>query len=683
MDLLVFLAQRQGQVVAKDALLDGVWGTDALSESALTRSITELRQTLEDDAERPNLIETIPKRGYRAIAPVRPVTPQPEQQTADWWSRAVQRRRLLAWLAVTLVVAIAATAAPRILFGPGNSVGEPRVFRFLLSPPAGRTYAALPVDPYPAISPDGRQIAVVASTPEATREIWLHALDALAAQPLTGTEGGYLPLWSPDGRFLGFFAHGKLKKMRAPGGPLATLCDAAQGFGATWSTGDVVLFAPNRTGGLYSVPASGGEPVPVTTLDPSREETSHRYPQFLPDGRHYIYLARSRRREYQGIYVGSLGSTERKLLVTADANAAYVAPGYLLFVRDSALMAQRFDLRRLELTGGAAALAAGLVPAATLRFAPFSASGDVLTYRTGGMNKTRLVWFDRSGRRVDSVGDPGRYLSPALSPDGSRLAVDLLDIQREVVDTWIVDLARGISSRSTLASAIDGYPLWAPDGKRIAFASDRQGVWSLRERTLDEESSAGMPSDRVLIESPKSKHPQTWSADGRSLVYVEQSDTSGQDLWLLPVVGERKPISLLQTPFNEVQAQLSPNGRWLAYTSDESGRLEVYVRSFPSLTGKWRISADGGCQPRWRADSRELFYVNGRSLMAVSIAGQSLLQPATPMRLFETHVGRNSDVSWDYVVAADGQRFLVKDLVYEEDGSPMVVVLNWRRLLRQ
>jgi eukaryotic-like serine/threonine-protein kinase len=694
MDLLVLLAERPGEVLSKDVILDRVWGTEALSESALTRSITELRQALGDNADEPSLVETIPKRGYRLIAPVRPIPgnsatgsaqtinvfESPPQDSSASDRAKAGRRHWARWAASSAAAVVILTTAGWIgrMGRVGGTPPSPPLVRFLVSPPAGTTYAAFAADPAPAVSPDGRFIATIARTPEATHQIWVHSLDSVIPQPLPGTDGATDLFWSPDNRFVGYFAHGKLMKVRLTGGPPEPLCDAPDTFGATWSHEGLVLFAPDRASGLHRVPVAGGKPSPVTHLDASRGETSHRFPHFLPDGRRFIYLVRSRQPEHRGIFVGALDSSERKRLVSADSNAVYAAPGYLLFVQGTTLMAQRFDTDRLELTGEPVAIADGVLPAPTVRFAPFAASGGVLTYRTGGMHRSRLTWVDREGRSLASVGPVARYMTLALSPGATALAVDVLDPRSEDVDTWVFDLRRNLSSRVTLAPSLEGYPVWI-DASRLAFAVNREGTWNLYERNLRDDADGQSPP-RTLIESRTNKYPQAMSQDGQ-LLFVDHSDVTGHDVWRLPLAGDRRPHPLLQSSFNETQAQVSPDGRWLAYTSDETGRYEVYIRPFGPGSGKWRISSDGGCQPRWRGDGRELFYVNGPRLWSVSIERDAAFQPGVPRPLFHTRVGRNSELTWDYDVTPDGRRFLFKELVFEEGGSPMLVVLNWWQLL--
>jgi Tol biopolymer transport system component len=268
-----------------------------------------------------------------------------------------------------------------------------------------------------------------------------------------------------------------------------------------------------------------------------------------------------------------------------------------------------------------------------------------------------------------------------VSPDGTRLAVDLLDAFSGTIGTWLFDLPRHVSSRLTLGTSSEGYPVWAPDGARVAFASNRLGPSDLYEQNVNDQSRSAATAARVLLTSASDKYPQGWSPDGHSLVYVEHSESTGHDLWLLPISTKGKPIPLVQTPFNETQAQLSPDGRWLAYTSDETGRFEVYVRPFPGLGGKWLVSAEGGCQPRWRSDGKELFYMRGERLLSVAIEGDASLRPGIATTLFEVRVGRTSVLRWEYVVTPDAQRFLIKELVFDEAGSPIIVVLNWQTLL--
>jgi eukaryotic-like serine/threonine-protein kinase len=713
MDLLVFLAEHPDEVLSKDRLLAGVWGTDALSESALTRSITELREALQDDAERPTVIETIPKRGYRLIAPVSPV-PMPDPLAGcsvlppahdarlaavphlsakpTWTPESVDldraqpgasvdhpMRTRLIWGLVGLAIGGAgATAMSLMLVRESPAAHQAPVARFLVSAPPGTTFAGFPDDPHPTLSRDGRHLVTVAIANNGARSLWVHAMESLAGRPLPGTEGAAFPFWSPDNQFIGFFADGKLKKVRVTGGTVEPLCTAKGIAGGTWSEQGTIVFA--LASGLHSVPSSGGDPVPLTALDVSRQETAHWYPHFLPGGRHYIYVVRSSRPEHEGIFLGTIGTGERKRLTTVVSNASYVDSGYLLFVRHSLLVAQPFSMHRLEVTEPAIPLAEGLFQGPFRRFAPFSASAGVLAYRAGSMQRTRLLRVDRNGNVLGVIGAPARYLTPAFSPDGKYLAIDVLDADAETTDIWVFDLVRETSSRFTFGPGFNGYPLWTLDGKSIVYASERDGAWSVRQRSLAEQPRLGPADDQVLLESRTPIYPQGWSPDGQSLVYVDRNESTGNDIWLLSLP-EHRQTPLLQTAYDEVDAQISPDGQWMVYSSDESGQIEVYVRPFSSTGAKWRISKDGGCQPRWRRDGMELFYRNVQHILSAPIKGGPSLGPSVGSTLLQTPAGRTARLAWDYDVAPDGRQFLVKELVYDEGASPMVVTIGWQALL--
>jgi Tol biopolymer transport system component len=537
-----------------------------------------------------------------------------------------------------------------------------RVTRVSVLPPEKSTLYTV------TVSPDGRRLAFIATDATGKRLLWVRPLDSLAAQPLAGTDNAIYPFWSLDSRFIGFFAGGKLKKIEVTGGPPSTLCNALNGRGGAWNRDDVIILAPDNRTGLSRVSAAGGEPSPVTTLDSSRQESTHRFPQFLPDGRHFLYFARSIQRENNAIYAGSLDQPPAKRIISTDTNVAYAPPGYLLFTRDTALMAQAFDVTSLALTGAPFPVAEQVGRIRTNNEAYFSVSETgVLVYKSSDAGNTQLVWFDRSGKQLGAPGPPGEYVFPALSPDEKRVAMDRDDAQTGTFDIWLLDLARGIPSRFTFDPANDVYPVWSPDGSRIVFGSNRDGAYGLYQK-----SSSGAGSEEAISKPSERKYPTDWSLDGRFILYTQLSPDTLWDLWVIPLFGDRQPIPFLQTKFNETSGVFSPDGKWIAYESDDSGSSQVWVQSFPAGS-KWQVSSEGGSLPRFRRDGKELFYLaaNGK-LMAVEVkANPSGLEFSAPKPLFDAHSTAR------YAVTGDGQRFLMSTPVEESTTAPITVILNW------
>jgi len=568
----------------------------------------------------------------------------------------------LAWVVAGVLLVGLLASLPFTIAHFRQAPAEVRTTRFSVLPPEKSTLGAV------TISPDGRRLAFIARDAAGKDLLWVRPLDALTAQPLAGTDHAMLPFWSPDSRFLGFFAGGKLKKVEVTGGPPSTLCNAPRGGGGAWNRDEVMIFAPNNAGGLFRVSASGGEAQPVTTLDSSRQEIFHRFPQFLPDGRHFLYFARSAQLENSAIYVGALDQPRAKRIIRAETNVAYAPPGYLLFPREGTLVAQAFDAASLALAG-APFRVAEQVERGRNNEADFSVSETgVLAYQSGGTAKTQLVWFDRNGKQLGAPGPPGDYLWPALSPDEKRVAIGRNDAQTGTSDIWLLDLARGIPSRFTFDPANDIYPVWSPDGSRIVSASNRDGAWNLYQKL-----SSGAGSEEAILKSSDSKIPNDWSLDGRFILYEQLSPNTQWDLWVLPLFGERQPFPFLQTKFSEQSGVFAPDARWIAYQSDESGSYQVYVQSFPPSGDKWQISSEGGSRPRFRRDGKELFYLaaNGK-LMAVEVkTNASSFEFGVPKPLFEAHT------TGYYAVTGDGQRFLLNPPIAESTGAPITVVLNW------
>ncbi len=533
-----------------------------------------------------------------------------------------------------------------------------------------------------AVSPDGQRV-VLRGIAQGKVLLWMRALDSLTIQPLAGTEEAIYPFWSSDSRFIGFFSGGKLKKIEASGGPVQTLCDATEGRGGAWNSEGVIIFAPREASPLYRVPAAGGAPVPLTKLDESRKEVSHLHPHFLPDGRHFLYLAMSPQRESAGIYVGSLDKQETKLLVNSDFSAIY-APGYLLFLRDRTLMAQSFDDKRLELVGEPFPVAEEVDSLrAGFRFALFSVSQTgVLVYRSGSSDSSQLIWFDREGKQLGMVGPRANYAVPWLSPDEKRVAFSGAGPEGGNADIWLIELARGTLTRFTFDPAADLSPVWSPDGSRILFASDRDGIADLYVR-----AASGAGKDEALVKSNNRKIATDWSMDGKFILYQENDPKTGYDIWVLPLSGEQKPFPFLQTEFDERQGRFSPDGKWIAYVSNESGKWQVYVQSFPAPGSKWQVSTDGGAQPQWRRDGKELFYLAAdRKIMAVDTSQSSHTFDAGALKaLFELRIQSVGlpGIRNFYAASGDGQRFLVTALLEEPTTTPTTVVLNWTADLKK
>jgi Tol biopolymer transport system component len=488
------------------------------------------------------------------------------------------------------------------------------------------------------------------------------------------------PFWSPDSRFIGFFAGGKLKKIEASGGPPQTLCELPAARGGTWNRDGMILVG-TTAGTLFRVSQAGGEPTAQTTLDESRFETSHRWPYFLPDGRHFLFFVRSGKVENTGVYVGSLESKDTRQLLPNILSAMYAPPGFLLFLRNETLMALPFDATTLRLSGEEVPIAEQVAFSSGLGRGSFSVSETgVLAFRTGGGQLDQPLWFDRTGKQTGALAEAGVYFNIVLSPvDEKQVALDRTDPQTGTNDIWLFDLARnGVSSRFTTDPAGDSSPIWSPDAKRIVFGSYRAGSWSLYEK-----SASGGESEKVILGSVEEKVPNDWSRDGEFIIYQSFNAKTKWDLWLLRTA-DKNASPLLQSEFNERQASFSPDGKYIAYTSDKSGSPAVYVQTFPISGSEWRISTELGAQPRWRSDGRELFYIGpDKQLMVVDIKPGSQFQVGVPKPLFGTRVPTITDFRNHYAVTADGQRFLVNSMTEQRGSTPIDVVKNWTTLLKR
>jgi eukaryotic-like serine/threonine-protein kinase len=528
-----------------------------------------------------------------------------------------------------------------------------------------------------ALSPDGRTLAMVAYSTQANNNmLWTYEVGGRRTSSLGGTQGTSYPFWSPDGKFIGFFADGKLKKVDVSGGQIQVLCDAPNGRGGTWNRDGVIVFTPDSLGvGLFRVSSSGGSPVEITKLDTSRFEESHRWPVFLPDGKHFLYLAAnfSGQLENNAIFLNSLESKERRLLVSASANAAYAEPGYLLYLQDKTLVAQPLDSRRYVLSGEPRTLSDEVLYFAQVDRAVFSASsGEVLVTQTGkGASLSQLTWFDRSGKSAGTVGMPGTSNNVRLSPDGRRVAADQTDPDGRRTDIWIHEPAREATTRLTFDPSYHSAAIWSPDGKQIVFGSNRRLGIPLY---LKNANGSGSEEEVANLGAGAQVHPWDWSRDGKYILVRKNNE-----LWYL-TWPERITKPLLQTKWTVRNAQFSPDGRWVAYASNETGSMEIYVSPFPNASGKWQVSSGGGQEPKWRQDGKELFYISAEGkMMAVAVKTGASFEASSPVVLFQTH--RRQPVSaqdvFSYDASGDGQRFLINTKVDEANAAPLSVLLNW------
>ena len=547
----------------------------------------------------------------------------------------------------------------------------PASLKLSVLPPEHTTFTPVTMTGAPRfdISPDGKRLAFVASAPGARPLLWVRALDSFTAQALPGTEDAGAPFWSPDSASIAFFAGGKLKTIDLPSGVPRVLADTPAHRGGAWGTSGVILFGASDV--LYSVSAAGGAVTAVTALDLAHGEISHRFPQFLPDGRHFIYLARALNRSDSVIYCGSLDSREKTRVLQNPYKTVYAAPGYLLFARSGSLMAQKFDASSRKLSGEPFTVTDDVGALPGHGFVPIAASNQgTLAYWRLALLRRQLGWFDRSGRPLGRVGPEGNFEQPSLSPDGKRVVLQRRELVSNVGEVLLLDLSTDAVSRFTFGDSF--VPVWSPDGSRIAFGSN--GQTNLVQKSLN----GG--AEEVLFKSAGQGliQPSDWSRDGGFIVFHGLGPKTNWDLWVFRA-SDKTAIPYLQTAANEVQGRLSPDGRWMAYTSNESGSFEVYVQSFPAGGGKWQISTAGGAEPHWRADGTELFYIAAdKKMMAVPVQIAPNFVPGAPKVLFETQAQAVLEPYWaNYDVTADGQRFLVSTISDEISSEPISIVTNW------
>jgi tRNA A-37 threonylcarbamoyl transferase component Bud32/dipeptidyl aminopeptidase/acylaminoacyl peptidase len=601
--------------------------------------------------------------------------PAVEAQGAGVPAERPRLRERAAWtLVAALVLAVVALSVPTALYLRGRGPAEP--VRFLIDTQPFRNADRHQI----SISPDGRTVAYVAQAEDGKNMLYIRAIDSVSARPLAGTEGAAHAFWSPDGRHIGFqvglqifsVPNPPLRTVEAAGGPPQTVALCGTG---TWSRDGVIICADGE--GLSRV-STGGALTRVTTLDGSLQETAHVWPHFLPDGRHFLYLAWSTRRENRAIYLGALDSDLKTRLITAESKAVYAPSGFLLFHRQGTLFAQAFDATRLSLRGEPVRVVEDVASETSTGNGAFAVSSTgTLVYRSAESPNRQLAWFDREGRHLENVGPAGPFGSFALSPDEKRVALVHNQPGAAGADIWILEFATGVLSPLVTHPAGENEPVWKPDSQTVVFSSSRTGRISVFQRAL------GSREDVPVFESSEgSQWPHDWSHDSQFILINDRN----RGIVALPTAGDRKPMRLLLSAAPDVidDGQFSPDSRWLAYASTESGQAEVRVASFPEFRNIKQVSAGGGVEPRWRGDGKELFYITSYGqIMAVGVSDTgSRLDTTAPRKLFTTRVSTGIPGSYKYAASANGSRFLVLSPVDDSRGTPITVVLNWPSMLK-
>jgi Tol biopolymer transport system component len=692
--------------------------TDIFSFGLLLYEMATGRRAF-DGKTRASLMAAVLKETPRPMADIAPMTPPVferlvriaiEKDPADRWQTmhdvALQlrfiaeggsqagvpapvaaRRRVgqRVWMGAALAL-LATTAALGYQVWVSRQPAPVRVLRAHIAPPeqAAFQFAGAGLG-RPQVSPDGTRLAFVARRNDGITVLYVRPLDALRPLPLAGTEGALMAFWSPDGRSLGFFSAGKVKKIDAAGGPPLSLADAPAPRGGSWGKEGFIVFAPDQAGPLVKVSVQGGPVTEVTRLDDSIGESTHRWPAFLPDGKHFLYLARVvQRDEHNAIRVGSLDGKENRLILNGELNVEY-ASGYLLYGRDTTLMAQAFDPGRLVFTGDPIPIATDVQTDFAFSQMTFTVSQQgVLVLQTGDSTAgSDLKWYDRLGRSPGTLGDRFPYFGLSMSRDGRQVAVMAIDVRASTAgapDIWIFDIARGLKSRFTFDPGSDNAPVFTPDGKEIVFSALRKGR---KRMNLLRKSIAGSGADRVLYESDRDKFASQVTPDGKSILFYTRGDPQTKtDIWMMPLAGgEPKPI--IKTEFSEQYAMLSPDQRFMAYESDESGRTEVYVCDFPVPTRRWQISMNGGERPRWRSDGREVVYLatdNRLVSVAVTPSASGDFQVGASTPLFQVQPQRPGAI-WD--MSPDGQRFIVNSSIVDVNSQPLTLVVPWTATIQK
>ena len=595
------------------------------------------------------------------------------------------RRRLsqnIAWT-VAAVCLLAALALAATLFLRPARPSVP--LRASLLPPEKMSYDAFGF----AISPDGKRLAFAASSPDkGDSTLWVRPLNSTTAQELSGTEGASFPFWSPDSSTIGFFAKNKLEKIDAGGGPIVALADVSNGRGGTWNSDGAIIFSPKSSAdSLYQVSSSGGPVSAVTHYNKERKEDSHRFPWFMPDGRHFVFYMSSNtgapnidQDPIAGLYFHDLKTGTDTRLLASDSCAQF-ANGHLFYLRQQNLMAQPFDPVSGKLLGPPIPVAQGVTYDSSRWLGAFSVSASgVLGYITGPGDQSQLIWYARDGKELEKVGKPGIYFGVALSPDDQRAAITVGDANSPTRDIWINELAHGTLTHLTFEKTNACCALWSHDGKSITYNTNRGGG------DLYQKASSGLGGEQALVQSDVVKYPTDWTRDGQ-LLYMTILTGSGARLWIhdpAETDAQKKDRPLLSTNFSEEFGRFSPDDRWLAYVSEETGRDEIFVVPYPSLSSKVQVSNGGGEQAAWRGDGKELFYVSpDRKIMAVSVeAAGDTFKAAQPRELFASQIRKPHHAVREFDVTKDGQRFLI-NIRPEQASEPITLYANWESELKR
>ncbi|HUA22271.1 MAG TPA: protein kinase [Bryobacteraceae bacterium] len=670
------------ELLTGERLFQGEDITDTLAsvvkdQPDLTRVPVKARRLLE------RCLEKDPKKRLRDIGDAAlllegaPVLQPAPQATSSRTTRLI-------WGAIAAAVILSAAIFIALRWRPSAPAAS---VRFEIVAPDNGIIEAL------ALSPDGTKLALTVQGTDGRRGVWIRSLDTVEARQLAGTEGAGALAWSPDSRYIAFNAAGKLKKIDVSGGAPETICSYSPPFiGLSWNKQDVIVFSESYM--LNRVSAAGGEPVQLTQLDPKRGDVGYGWPVFLPDQQHFLYYLAADPR-FQGLYVRSLDekpAQEDQRLTDSDSGPLFApatgGTGYVVFLRTDTLMARLFDAGKLKFTADPVRVADSVGTTGRFDALATVSNTGVLAVASAGSTNRELIWYDRSGKVLSQPGEPAGRDELNLSPDGTQVAEGRVDSQGIWV-VWLLDLARNASSRFTFDSNGAGNGVWSSDGKQIAFAAGGGSSSDIFRRP-----SNGATKAEVLFHSDGVKTPQDWSPDGHWLLYLQQSKDTHADLWVLPDPGgplgeARKPVPYLATQFNELQGKFSPDGKWVSYTSNETGTNEIYVRPFPASSGgKWLVSNGGGTQARWRPDGKELFYVaRDGTLMAVDVNTSSGFQAGVPKALFRTRIsgglGGAPGVAWRWDISKDGKRFLVNSSSEEKSSPPVTVTTDWTGMLRK